>query len=55
MLSSACNDADRFFTEARSLDLSYQVDEFKALCTQWKKYVDELKPLVSIGVQHVRR
>ncbi|KAG5978904.1 hypothetical protein E4U55_005781 [Claviceps digitariae] len=39
---------------AKSLDLSYQVDEFKALCTQWKKYQEELKPLVSIGVQHVR-
>ncbi|KAK2612957.1 polynucleotide adenylyltransferase [Conoideocrella luteorostrata] len=39
---------------AKSLDLSYQVDEFKALCTQWQKYQDELKPLVSIGVQHVR-
>ncbi|XP_044718041.1 poly(A) polymerase central domain-containing protein [Hirsutella rhossiliensis] len=40
--------------KAKSLDLSYQVDEFKALCTQWKKYVDELHLLVSIGVQHVR-
>ncbi|QUC19483.1 uncharacterized protein UV8b_03724 [Ustilaginoidea virens] len=39
---------------AKSLDLSYQVDEFKALCTQWQRYQDELKPLVSIGVQHVR-
>ncbi|KAJ6785875.1 hypothetical protein PWT90_05450 [Aphanocladium album] len=39
---------------AKSLDLSYQVDEFKVLCTTWQKYQDELKPLVSIGVQHVR-
>ncbi|KAG6015904.1 hypothetical protein E4U54_002744 [Claviceps lovelessii] len=39
---------------AKSLDLSYQVDEFKALCTAWPKYQEELKPLVSIGVQHVR-
>ncbi|KAM3523463.1 hypothetical protein NHJ13051_005066 [Beauveria bassiana] len=39
---------------AKSLDLSYQVDEFKVLCTAWQKYQDELKPLVSIGVQHVR-
>ncbi|KAF5138505.1 Poly(A) polymerase pla1 [Metarhizium anisopliae] len=39
---------------AKSLDLSYQVDEFKVLCTQWQKYQEELKPLVSIGVQHVR-
>ncbi|KAF7538319.1 hypothetical protein G7Z17_g12669 [Cylindrodendrum hubeiense] len=39
---------------AKSLDLSYQVDEFKTLCTQWQKYQDELKEFVSIGVQHVR-
>ncbi|KAI9167322.1 Poly(A) polymerase pla1 [Paramyrothecium foliicola] len=39
---------------AKSLDLSYQVDEFKGLCTSWQKYQDELQPLVSIGVQHVR-
>ncbi|KAL7929472.1 Poly(A) polymerase [Trichoderma chlorosporum] len=39
---------------AKSLDLSYQVDEFKVLCTQWKKYQEELQPSVSLGVQHVR-
>ncbi|KAJ4159258.1 uncharacterized protein LMH87_008166 [Akanthomyces muscarius] len=39
---------------AKALDLSYQVDEFKVLCTTWQRYQDELKPLVSIGVQHVR-
>ncbi|KAH7131365.1 Poly(A) polymerase central domain-containing protein [Dactylonectria estremocensis] len=39
---------------AKSLDLSYQVDEFKTLCTQWQKYQDDLKESVSIGVQHVR-
>lgn len=39
---------------AKALDLSYQVDEFKELCTQWQKYKDELAPLVSISVQHVR-
>ncbi|TQS32881.1 hypothetical protein Golomagni_06790 [Golovinomyces magnicellulatus] len=39
---------------AKSLDLSFQVDEFKSLCTQWQKYQDELKPLVSLGIQHVR-
>lgn len=44
----------RLSEDAKSLDLSYQVDEFKALCTQWQKYQEELKPLVSIGVQHVR-
>jgi poly(A) polymerase len=39
----------------KSLDLSYQVDEFKALCTAWEKYQKELQPFVSIGVQHVRK
>ncbi|CZR41288.1 putative PAP1-poly(A) polymerase [Fusarium proliferatum ET1] len=39
---------------AKSLDLSYQVDEFKELCTSWQKYKDDLKDYVSIGVQHVR-
>ncbi|KAM0336473.1 hypothetical protein ACHAPQ_004106 [Fusarium lateritium] len=39
---------------AKSLDLSYQVDEFKELCTSWQKYKDDLKDIVSIGVQHVR-
>lgn len=40
--------------KAKSLDLSFQVDEFKSLCTQWKKFQDDLRTLVSIGVQHVR-
>jgi poly(A) polymerase len=40
---------------AKSLDLSYQVDEFKELCTSWQKYKDDLKDIVSIGVQHVRK
>lgn len=40
---------------AKSLDLSYQVDEFKELCTSWQKYKDDLKDDVSIGVQHVRK
>jgi poly(A) polymerase len=40
--------------KTKSLDLSYQVDDFKALCTAWKKYEDELQPLVSLGVQHVK-
>ncbi|KAJ4018990.1 polynucleotide adenylyltransferase [Fusarium irregulare] len=39
---------------AKSLDLSYQVEEFKELCTSWQKYKDELKDVVSIGIQHVR-
>lgn len=50
--SMSC-DAD--FTGAKSLDLSYQVDEFKVLCTSWKKYQEELQPSVSLGVQHVRK
>ncbi|RDA87496.1 hypothetical protein CP532_1624 [Ophiocordyceps camponoti-leonardi (nom. inval.)] len=44
----------RLVEKAKSLDLSFQVDEFKALCTQWKKFQEELHTLVSIGVQHVR-
>ncbi|KEY64317.1 hypothetical protein S7711_06361 [Stachybotrys chartarum IBT 7711] len=41
-------------SDAKSLDLSYQVNEFKTLCFQWKKYTDELHPHVSLGVRHVR-
>ncbi|PNY24247.1 Poly(A) polymerase pla1 [Tolypocladium capitatum] len=44
----------KYLLKAKSLDLSYQVDEFKTLCTQWNRYKDELQPLVSIGIQHVR-
>ncbi|KOS19254.1 Poly(A) polymerase pla1 [Escovopsis weberi] len=40
---------------AKSLDLSYQVDEFKVLCTSWQKYKDDLESLVTLGVQHVRK
>ncbi|KAK1640263.1 Poly(A) polymerase central domain-containing protein [Colletotrichum phormii] len=36
---------------AKSLDLSYQVENFKALCTQWEKYDATLN---SLNVQHVR-
>lgn len=46
---------DAHFTDAKSLDLSYQVDEFKALCTSWQKYQDELQDLATIGVQHCRK
>jgi poly(A) polymerase len=42
-------------SNAKSLDLSYQVDEFKALCTSWQKYQDDLKDVASIGVQHCRK
>ncbi|CAM1502807.1 Fc.00g075830.m01.CDS01 [Cosmosporella sp. VM-42] len=38
----------------KSLDLSYQVDEFKTLCTQWDRYKNELKDVVSLSIQHVR-
>ncbi|CCF47226.1 hypothetical protein CH063_04087 [Colletotrichum higginsianum] len=36
---------------AKSLDLSYQVDNFKSLCTTWEKYDPTLNCL---AVQHVR-
>jgi poly(A) polymerase len=39
---------------AKSLDLSFQVNEFKAICTSWQKYKDELKDVASIGVRHVK-
>lgn len=42
-------------SDAKSLDLSYQVDDFKALCTSWQKYKDDLADLSSIGVQHVKK
>ncbi|KAF7561886.1 hypothetical protein G7046_g2261 [Stylonectria norvegica] len=38
----------------KSLDLSYQVEEFKLLCMAWEKYKNDLKDVVSIGIQHVR-
>jgi poly(A) polymerase len=40
--------------DAKSLDLSFQVNEFKAICTSWQKYKDELKDVASIGVRHVK-
>jgi poly(A) polymerase len=40
--------------DAKSLDLSYQVNEFKTLCFGWKKFQDELQPYASLGVRHVR-
>ncbi|KAI1326022.1 Poly(A) polymerase central domain-containing protein [Xylariaceae sp. FL0255] len=36
---------------AKSLDLSYQVNNFKALCTEWEKYQEELNFL---SIQHVK-
>lgn len=41
--------------DAKSLDLSYQVNEFKSLCTAWQKYQDELQSVATIGVQHCRK
>jgi poly(A) polymerase len=41
--------------DAKSLDLSYQVDDFKALCTQWQKYQDELSQVVSLNIGNVRK
>ncbi|KAF9875656.1 poly polymerase [Colletotrichum karsti] len=42
---------DTDLSGAKSLDLSYQVDTFKSLCTAWDKYKPELN---SLTVQHVR-
>lgn len=39
---------------AKSLDLSYQVDNFKQLCTAWDKYKD-LSDLSCLSIQHVRK
>jgi poly(A) polymerase len=55
ILSIAFKVRDADSLGAKSLDLSYQVDEFKELCTSWQKYKDDLKDIVSIGVQHVRK
>ncbi|KAK6834270.1 Poly(A) polymerase [Apiospora arundinis] len=42
-------------TGAKSLDLSYQVNEFKDTCFGWDKYKDKpLSKLSSLSVQHVK-
>lgn len=42
-------------TGARSLDLSYEVNEFKNICFSWEKYEKELQDTCAISVQHVRK
>lgn len=42
-------------TGARSLDLSYEVNEFKNICFSWEKYEKELQESCAISVQHVRK
>ncbi|CAN8096517.1 unnamed protein product [Discula destructiva] len=39
---------------AKSLDLSYEVKEFKNLCFNWEKYNAELSDSCSLSIQHVR-
>ncbi|OAA65929.1 pap-like poly(A) polymerase [Niveomyces insectorum RCEF 264] len=39
---------------ARSLDLSFQVDEFKELCFNWDKYKEKLVDVCTLSIQHVR-
>ncbi|CAK7215402.1 polynucleotide adenylyltransferase, partial [Sporothrix curviconia] len=39
---------------AKSLDLSYQVDEFKELCFAWDKYKETLSKTCTLSIQHVR-
>ncbi|CAK7273696.1 polynucleotide adenylyltransferase [Sporothrix epigloea] len=39
---------------AKSLDLSYQVDEFKELCFAWDKYKEKLSKTCKLSIQHVR-
>lgn len=42
-------------TGAKSLDLSYEVNEFKNICFGWEKYEKELQDSCAVGVQHVRK
>lgn len=42
-------------TEAKSLDLSYQVNEFKDLCFAWELYRNELHKTCTVNIQHVRK
>lgn len=41
-------------TGAKSLDLSYEVNEFKAKLYDWDKWESELQHCCGISVQHVR-
>lgn len=40
---------------AKSLDLSYEVNEFKNLCFNWDKYNSELSDSCAVSIQHVRK
>jgi poly(A) polymerase len=42
-------------TEAKSLDLTLEVKEFKELVTSWEKYQKELKDVCDIAIHHVRK
>lgn len=42
-------------TGAKSLDLSYEVNEFKSICFAWDKYDKELQHTCAVSVQHVRK
>jgi poly(A) polymerase Pap1 len=42
-------------TEAKSLDLSGEVKEFRDLVTGWDKYDKELRDVCHIAIHHVRR
>lgn len=41
--------------DAKSLDLSYEVGDFKQLCYNWEKYVDGLNETCALSIQHVRK
>lgn len=38
-----------------SLDLSYQINDFKSFCFQWPTYQEQLQNMVTVGVQHTRK
>lgn len=40
---------------AKSLDLSYEVNEFKTLCFNWETYKNDLNTTCSVSIQHVRK
>lgn len=44
-----------YTTGAKSLDLSFQVDEFKELCFGWDKYKGKLSDVSTLSIQHVRK
>lgn len=40
---------------AKSLDLSFQVNDFKALCHSWEKYKDELSNRCYVNIKDLRK